>query len=107
MHGTPEQQLFSRSRRDFSHGCIRVQDPLSLATWVLQDDPTWTRERLAAAMNGMETIEIRARPITVLILYGTAIVDETGQAHFFEDLYGHDAELQQALAKGYPYSRNN
>jgi murein L,D-transpeptidase YcbB/YkuD len=39
----------------------------------------------------------------VLILYGTAVVDENGQVHFFDDIYGYDDELKQALAKGYPY----
>jgi murein L,D-transpeptidase YcbB/YkuD len=44
-----------------------------------------------------------AKPIPVLILYGTAVVDETGVVHFFDDLYGHDAALENVLAKGYPY----
>jgi murein L,D-transpeptidase YcbB/YkuD len=45
MHGTPSQQLFSRARRDFSHGCIRLEDPAKFAEWVLRDQPEWTRER--------------------------------------------------------------
>jgi murein L,D-transpeptidase YcbB/YkuD len=45
MHGTPAQQLFGRARRDFSHGCIRVENPVKLAEWVLRDQPDWTRER--------------------------------------------------------------
>ena len=44
-----------------------------------------------------------ASPIPVLILYGTALVEENGTAHFFDDIYGHDASLEKALAKGYPY----
>ena len=52
MHGTPAPQLFERSRRDFSHGCVRVQDPVALAEWVLKDRPEWTRDRILAAMHG-------------------------------------------------------
>ena len=47
MHDTPAQQLFSRSRRDFSHGCIRVENPVELATWVLRDQPEWDTEHIS------------------------------------------------------------
>ena len=52
MHGTPAQSLFARARRDFSHGCIRLEDPAGLGEWVLRDQPEWTRERIGAAMQG-------------------------------------------------------
>jgi murein L,D-transpeptidase YcbB/YkuD len=52
MHGTPTQELFSRSRRDFSHGCVRVEDPVALAEWALKDWPEWTRDRILSAMTG-------------------------------------------------------
>ena len=50
LHSTPEQELFSRSRRDFSHGCIRVEKPADLAAWVLRDKPEWTMDKIQAAM---------------------------------------------------------
>lgn len=107
MHGTPATQLFSRSRRDFSHGCIRVEDPVALVAWVLRDQPEWDTDRILAAMNGDTTFRVSlTKPIPVLILYGTAIVAESGEVHFFDDIYGHDAVLEQALANGYPYSKN-
>ncbi len=94
-------QLFSRSRRDFSHGCIRVEDPVELAAWVLRDKPEWDREHILEAMNGDETFRVNlSKPIPVLILYGTAIVTESGEVHFFDDIYGLDSELQQRLAQG-------
>ena len=100
MHGTPATQLFSRSRRDFSHGCIRVEDPVSLAAWVLRDEPEWTVEKIRTAMNGDETVRVNLeKPIPVLILYGTAIVTENGEVRFFDDIYEYDAELERALAK--------
>jgi murein L,D-transpeptidase YcbB/YkuD len=105
MHGTPATQLFTRSRRDFSHGCIRVEDPVALAAWVLRDQPEWDRDHILAAMNGDETLRVNlTKPIPVLILYGTAIVTESGEVHFFDDIYGHDAALAQAVAKGFPYA---
>lgn len=104
LHGTPAPELFERSRRDFSHGCIRVQDPVGLAVWVLNDKPEWTRERIIAAMNGDRTLQVNLdNPIPVLIVYGTAVALENGEVRFFDDIYGYDAELERVLAKGYPY----
>jgi murein L,D-transpeptidase YcbB/YkuD len=105
MHGTPAQQLFSRSRRDFSHGCIRVEDPVALAAWLLRDDPQWTREHIIDAMNGDETIQVNLKnPVPVLILYSTAVVQEDGEVQFFQDIYGYDAALELALNENYPGS---
>jgi murein L,D-transpeptidase YcbB/YkuD len=105
LHSTPSQQLFSQSRRDFSHGCIRVEKPAELATWALAGEPEWTLEKVRAAMqSGEDNVQVNLRkPIPVLILYGTVIVDEHGTVHFFDDLYGYDADLKAILAKGYPY----
>jgi L,D-transpeptidase YcbB len=105
MHDTPAKDLFSRSRRDFSHGCIRVEDPVGLAVWALKDQPEWTREHILAAMNGEETKRVDIRtPIPVLILYGTAVAIENGEVEFYDDIYGYDAELERALTEGYPHS---
>jgi murein L,D-transpeptidase YcbB/YkuD len=104
MHDTPATEFFSRSRRDFSHGCIRLERPADLAAWVLRDNPGWTPERIRAAMDGTTTQQVNlAHPIPVLILYATVIVLEDGLVHFYDDIYGHDATLEQTLAKGYPY----
>jgi murein L,D-transpeptidase YcbB/YkuD len=105
LHSTPSQGLFSRSRRDFSHGCIRLEDPEALAAWVLRDLPQWTPSAIHAAMtSGRDDQYVVIRnPIPVLILYTTAVVLENGDVHFYEDIYGHDATLENALASGYPY----
>jgi murein L,D-transpeptidase YcbB/YkuD len=98
MHGTPATELFARSRRDFSHGCIRVEDPVTLAAWLLQDQPEWTTDHIRAATLADKTVRVDLeRPVPVLILYGTAVVMEDGQVDFFRDIYGQDAELEQAL----------
>ncbi len=104
MHDTPAQEFFAKSRRDFSHGCIRLEKPADLAVWVLRENPGWDMERIRAAMNGTPNQQVNlARPIPVFILYGTAVVTEDGIVHFYDDIYGHDAALEKALAKGYPY----
>jgi L,D-transpeptidase YcbB len=105
LHSTPSPLLFSQSRRDFSHGCIRVEHPAELVAWVLRDQSGWTPERVRAAMqSGKDNVQVNlTKPVPVLILYGTAVVDEHGLVYFFEDLYGFDAALEKALAKGYPY----
>lgn len=104
LHSTPAVNLFARARRDFSHGCIRVQDPAALATWVLRDKPGWTADKVRAAMNGDQTVQVNLdKPIPVLILYSTAVVEPDGEVRFFEDIYGYDAKLEKALAAGYPY----
>ena len=105
LHSTPAPQLFSQTRRDFSHGCIRVEKPAELAAWVLRDKPEWNVERAVAAMtSGKDNLQVNLTdPIPVLILYGTAVADPDGRVSFFDDIYGYDDELQKALAKGYPY----
>jgi murein L,D-transpeptidase YcbB/YkuD len=105
LHSTPSPLLFSQARRDFSHGCIRVEHPAELVAWVLRDKPGWTVDRVRAVMqSGKDNLQVNlTTPVPVLILYGTAVVDDQGQVHFFEDIYGFDASLEKALAKGYPY----
>lgn len=101
LHSTPATELFAKSRRDFSHGCIRVQDPVALAAWVLRDKPGWDRDHIIAVMNGSDdSVQVDLdRPIPVLIVYSTAAVRPNGEVQFFDDIYGYDAELEQALAK--------
>ena len=98
MHGTPATALFAKSRRDFSHGCIRLEDPVAFAQWVLADKPEWTREKMTDAMNGDHTLRVKIEePIPVLILYSTAVVMEDGEVRFYEDIYEHDSPLERAL----------
>jgi murein L,D-transpeptidase YcbB/YkuD len=104
MHDTPSTEFFAKARRDFSHGCIRLEKPADLAAWVMRDNPGWTPDRIRAAMNGTVTQQVNlAHPIPVLIVYATVIVLEDGVVHFYDDIYGHDTALEKALAKGYPY----
>ena len=100
LHSTPAHQLFQHSVRAFSHGCIRVADPLALATLVLKDAPgDWTREKIDAAMHGTaDSVRVNLpEPIQVLILYGTALATEAGPVYFFDDIYGYDSKLEREL----------
>ncbi len=105
LHSTPEQELFSKSRRDFSHGCIRVERPADLAAWVLRGRPEWTMDKIQAAMKtGPDNVQVNLnKPIPVLILYSTAVVEPDGEVRFFDDIYGYDKSLAKVLANGPPY----
>jgi L,D-transpeptidase YcbB len=93
LHDTPEKQLFSRSTRAFSHGCIRVSEPATLAQWLLSDDPAWTATRIAEAMDGDAPLQVNLpEPVRVYIVYGTAVAREDGTVLFLDDLYGLDRD---------------
>ena len=99
LHDTPSKGGFASSQRDFSHGCIRLEDPAALAAWVLGDDPAWTAAKIDAVMHGdRDNIAVsKVPPVPVYIFYVTAVVDEAGEVAFFEDVYGHDAALAKSL----------
>ena len=104
LHSTPNQGLFKRTRRDFSHGCIRVEYPVRLAEFVLQAHEEWTREKIEAAMHQDKSKIVTLKtPIPVYITYSTVMANAQGQAMFYDDLYNHDAILSEQLAKGFPY----
>jgi murein L,D-transpeptidase YcbB/YkuD len=109
IHDTPEGvDMFSEKiKRSVSHGCIHAQEPAKLADWVLRNTPGWDYERVEKAMHeGRDNFRVNlAAPIPVLIVYVTAVVEENGDVHFFDDVYGHDATLKEELAKGYPYPK--
>jgi murein L,D-transpeptidase YcbB/YkuD len=99
MHGTPAQRLFLQSKRAFSHGCIRVSDPVALARYVLRDTAgSWDDAKITAAMHGGTPLRVELKePIRVMILYGTALATEAGAVEFFEDIYGYDRKLETLL----------
>jgi murein L,D-transpeptidase YcbB/YkuD len=97
LHDTPDRALFGREERLFSHGCIRIEDPLGLAALLLDG---WDEERLRRAMAAGETRTLElARPLPVLVLYWTAATDLHGEVHFYRDIYQRDAALLDALGR--------
>jgi murein L,D-transpeptidase YcbB/YkuD len=103
LHATPEATLFERSKRAFSHGCIRVSKPAELAAYVLRNEPgEWTPESIEAAMCAPQTRTVKlTRPVRVLIFYGTAAATESAGLLFFDDLYGYDARLERLLLQAF------
>jgi L,D-transpeptidase YcbB len=103
LHGTMETDLFNSYRRDFSHGCIRVEHPLALSSWVLRNYPEWTSARVEDAMVGNQSITVKLNsPLPLFVLYNTATVEENGDVRFSDDIYGQDAAMEKALAAARP-----
>jgi len=98
LHDTPADQLFSRTQRDFSHGCVRVQDPAALARFVLEGRPEWEdAARIDRALHegSRQRVDL-AQSIPVYLIYWTAFVSDEG-VQFRNDLYSHDDELDAAM----------
>jgi murein L,D-transpeptidase YcbB/YkuD len=99
LHSTPAQEAFARSRRDLSHGCIRVEHPAALAQFVLGQQAKWNADTIQEALQPGPTRHVDLpRPIPVVIFYATASVGSDGSARFAADMYGRDVKLVQALA---------
>lgn len=98
FHDTPAKDLFNRDVRAYSHGCIRLSDPVKMANYVLKNTAGWTPEKIDSAMNSGKEKYVRVKnPVPVLITYYTAWVDENKILHFVQDIYDHDAILGSKL----------
>lgn len=98
LHDTPARHLFGRTDCAFSHGCIRLEKPVELATFMLRNDTTWTRARIEAVIAAWRETTIPVpHPVPVYVLYWTAWVDAEGTVHFRSDRDGTDAALRRAL----------
>jgi murein L,D-transpeptidase YcbB/YkuD len=90
LHDTPAQSLFERVERDFSHGCVRLDEPMKLAQYVLRDQPEWTDDKIAAAMQaGTERSVALKQPLPIYLVYFTAWEDN-GVLQTVPDVYGID-----------------
>ncbi|AHJ98054.1 L,D-transpeptidase family protein [Hymenobacter swuensis] len=98
LHDTPHDELFSQTKRGFSHGCVRVAEPIKLAEYLLRDKPDWDRTAIMDTIAGRrEKYVTLPEKLPVYLVYFTTWVDEAGKVHFRDDIYGHD----KALAKEY------
>ena len=100
LHDTPSKALFAKSERAFSHGCIRVENPFSLAE-VLLGDQGWNRTRMEA-LTATKTVHL-SKPLAVLLLYWTADVGQDGALRFLNDIYGRDKAIAGALEAPYAF----
>ncbi|MFD1875356.1 L,D-transpeptidase family protein [Hymenobacter bucti] len=98
LHDTPHDELFSQTARNFSHGCVRVEEPVKLATYLLRDYPQWDQTAIqdTIAQRREKYITLKEK-LPVYLVYLTAWADADGHVHFRNDIYGHD----KALAKEY------
>ncbi len=97
FHDTPAKSLFSKDKRAYSHGCIRLSEPAKMAEYLLQGTE-WTSSKIFDAMNsGTEQFVKLKKPVPVLITYYTAWVDDNGLLHFAEDIYAHDKALAELM----------
>ena len=98
LHDTPQRSLFKRASRDFSSGCIRIEKPVELAKYLLQNDTHWPNQKIMETIESGVTTVVRIKdPIPVHLLYWTAWVADTGTIHFGNDIYDRDPPLSRAL----------
>lgn len=100
LHGTPQQKLFDKAKRSFSHGCIRVEYPDKLADFVFNAPQTWPLSRIQKEASGHRTKHVKLeKALPVFITYFTVFEDQEEKTHFVPDIYGQDKKLWQALEK--------
>ena len=100
LHDTPSKSLFGRERRDFSHGCVRVQTPSALAQFVLKNQEGWSQEKIDSMLQSDQHRQVSLKTtIPVLFFYSTAFYEQGDKLTFYNDIYGHDAALIAALSK--------
>jgi len=98
LHDTPDRSLFDKTFRSFSHGCVRVHEPIDLAGAVLRRNEGWDRARIDGVLaSGERTVVNLDTPLPVHIVYSTAWVAEDGSVRFYVDFYQRDEKLYQAL----------
>ena len=100
LHDTPSKSLFAKEARAFSHGCIRLQNPLNFALFLLDRDQPgeWTMERIQAIVKTEKTKNIRLKTsVPIYLMYWTAAIDENGNVYFTNDIYDRDPPIIKAL----------
>lgn len=98
LHDTPSRQLFARTGRTFSHGCVRTENPLDFAARLLGDQPDWTPDAIDRTIDGGQTTTVYlSAPLRVFILYWTAEPADDGGIRFYDDVYERDAAVLAAL----------
>ena len=97
LHDTPSKSLFQKDVRAFSHGCVRVQDPLEFADVLLSYEGGWTPQRLRKMVGGKESWVKLPKRIPIYLSYFTAVVDDSGELKTLPDMYGYNARVERAL----------
>jgi len=104
IHDTPARQLFNKSQRHFSSGCVRVERPVDLAEYLLRGDRRWTRSRILATINKVHRRVVRLpEPMPVFLVYWTAWMAVDGRVNFRDDIYGRDRLLARSRQNAEDY----
>ncbi|MGB3083255.1 MAG: L,D-transpeptidase family protein [Saprospiraceae bacterium] len=103
FHDTPAKNLFAENARAFSHGCIRLSDPMKLVNYILRDDINGTEDRIQEYLSKKTETWVPIHPIPVFICYFSSWVDINGLLHFRKDIYGHDKRLNSEIYNIAPY----
>jgi murein L,D-transpeptidase YcbB/YkuD len=98
LHDTPSKNFFNVSNRAFSHGCIRVENPMKLALYILRNNPNWNQKKIQLSINNKKTITVQVKPtLPVYIVYFTAWIGNSGEINFRNDLYNLDYQLEKEI----------
>ncbi len=97
LHDTPSRSLFNRDYRAFSHGCVRVQNPMDFADVILRQTENWGSDRLKKMIGGDEKWVTLSKKIPVHLAYFTTWMSENGTLQLRSDIYGHNAKVKKAL----------
>jgi murein L,D-transpeptidase YcbB/YkuD len=98
LHDTPSRSIFNESKRAFSHGCIRVENPMKLAQYILRNNQKWNSDNLQSSIESKKTISIQIKPsLPVYIVYFTAWIGNSGEVNFRNDLYNMDSQLEKEI----------
>jgi L,D-transpeptidase YcbB len=101
FHDTNAKGIFSKDKRAYSHGCIRLEEPEKMAHYLLRNEPGWDAGKIEEGLNSTSERYVKLKnPVPVVITYYTAWVDERGQLNFRDDIYNHDRELAVKMFAG-------
>jgi murein L,D-transpeptidase YcbB/YkuD len=107
LHDTPARELFSKTERAYSSGCIRLESPMELADYLFGENPQWPRQKIVASKKrGTEQVVQLPTSIPVHLLYWTAWTEDNGVVHFRKDIYERDKVLDKALMERYAVSQD-
>jgi len=98
LHDTPSKGLFNQEKRTFSHGCIRISDPMKMIKFLLRSDTSWTDQKIDSSLHsGVEKYVPLKKTVPVYIIYLTSFVDEKGLLNFRRDIYERDNGLKEMI----------
>ena len=98
FHDTPEKELFKKTKRAYSHGCIRLSDPMKMANYLLEEDTDWSSTKIDSLLATDQEKYVKLKdPVPVIITYYTCWINDDGKIEFREDIYNRDKKMSRKL----------